>query len=444
MKTIAIVGGSVAGIRSAEALRAAGFDGRLVLVGDDVHRPYDRPPLSKAFLDGSVDEDAIGLLDPADEDELALELRLGVTASRLDAAGGASCSRTAPRSAPTASCSPPAAGPAGCRAPRASRACTSCGPSTTPSRSGGPCATARRASRSSGAGFIGAEVASTCRAMGLAVTVLDGLPPPPGARARPPHRPQLRRPARRARHVAAAGTACRGSRDGPERRGPRRVVGVELGDGTTVQADIVIVGIGIVPNTAWLEGSGVTLDRGVRTDAGLVTDLPTSWPSATSPAGRTGRRRPQRHEHWTSAGEQAAVAAANLLGSGPAARPSGPAATSGPSSTGGCCSSPGTRRRTTGRDRRRRRRRRPVRRALRRRRRDDDRRLRDGQPAGVRPLPPHRAPAPGRGRLRRHRTRALQGHAVGRQRGGGGSSALEVSGAAPASGWPADSRRNAR
>ena len=68
MKTIAIVGGSVAGVRSAEALRAAGYDGRLVLVGDDVHRPYDRPPLSKGFLDGSLDEDGIGLLDPADDD----------------------------------------------------------------------------------------------------------------------------------------------------------------------------------------------------------------------------------------------------------------------------------------------------------------------------------------------------------------------------------------
>ncbi|CAA9254965.1 MAG: Ferredoxin reductase [uncultured Actinomycetospora sp.] len=67
MKTITIVGGSVAGIRSAEALRRAGFDGHLVLVGDEAHRPYDRPPLSKAFLAGSVDEDAIGLVDEDDE-----------------------------------------------------------------------------------------------------------------------------------------------------------------------------------------------------------------------------------------------------------------------------------------------------------------------------------------------------------------------------------------
>ncbi|WP_159065154.1 FAD-dependent oxidoreductase, partial [Acinetobacter baumannii] len=92
----------------------------------------------------------------------------------------------------------------------------------------------------------------------------------------------------------------------------RRVVGIELGDGSTVKADVVVVGIGITPNTGWLEGSGLTVDNGVRTDAGMVTDLPTvvavgdvaRWSSGTGA---------HRHEHWTSAGEQAAVAATNLL-----------------------------------------------------------------------------------------------------------------------------------
>lgn len=74
-----------------------------MLVGDDPHRPYDRPPLSKAFLEGGLDEDAIGLLDPSEDVELALEMRLGVAASRLDPAGGASCSRTARMSARTGS-----------------------------------------------------------------------------------------------------------------------------------------------------------------------------------------------------------------------------------------------------------------------------------------------------------------------------------------------------
>ena len=203
MKTIAIVGGSVAGVRSAEALRAAGYDGRLVLVGDDVHRPYDRPPLSKGFLDGSVDEDGIGLLDPADDDELALELRLGVTASRLDAAGGrvvladGSDVRADGVVLATGGRARRLPGTEGVEGVHVLRTLDDAVALRAALRDGAPRVAIV------GAGFIGAEVASTCRALGLEVTVLDGTDAAPGARPRPPHRPQLRRPARRARDVPA-------------------------------------------------------------------------------------------------------------------------------------------------------------------------------------------------------------------------------------------------
>ena len=86
MRTIAVVGASVAGARAARSLRDAGFEGRLVLVGDDAHRPYDRPPLSKGFLAGTLDAPDIALLDHEDEADLALELHLGVRVERLDPA----------------------------------------------------------------------------------------------------------------------------------------------------------------------------------------------------------------------------------------------------------------------------------------------------------------------------------------------------------------------
>jgi NADPH-dependent 2,4-dienoyl-CoA reductase/sulfur reductase-like enzyme len=314
MRTITIVGGSVAGIRSAEALRAAGHDGRLVLVGDDAHRPYDRPPLSKAFLEGGLDEDAIGLLDAEDEAELGVELRLGVTAAQLDPAGGrvvladGSDVATDGVVVATGGRARRLPGTEGIEGVHSLRTLDDALALRAALRDGSPRVVVV------GGGFIGAEVASTCRAMGLGVTVLDGLPLP----LEPVLGPSI------ARHCVGLhaehgtdlrpGASVSGLATVPTGGGARRVVGVELGDGTTVPADVVVVGIGIVPNTEWLEGSGLTLHHGVCTDAGMVSDLPNvvavgdvaRWAGGAAGVGR-------RHEHWTSAGEQAAVAATNLL-----------------------------------------------------------------------------------------------------------------------------------
>ena len=91
MKTIVIVGGSLAGVRSAQALRTAGFDGRLVLLGEEDHRPYDRPPLSKAFLEGRQDEADIALLDDDDLRRVALDRMEGYTNDEIAARLG--CAR---------------------------------------------------------------------------------------------------------------------------------------------------------------------------------------------------------------------------------------------------------------------------------------------------------------------------------------------------------------
>ncbi|MGI9592449.1 MAG: FAD-dependent oxidoreductase, partial [Myxococcota bacterium] len=86
MQTIVVVGGSLAGLRGAEALRRFGFDGRLVLVGEEEHRPYDRPPLSKEILRGDRQPEQIALAKPESFDALELDLRLGRRAAALDPA----------------------------------------------------------------------------------------------------------------------------------------------------------------------------------------------------------------------------------------------------------------------------------------------------------------------------------------------------------------------
>ncbi|MER6800535.1 FAD-dependent oxidoreductase, partial [Amycolatopsis mediterranei] len=86
MKRVAVVGASLAGVRAAQELRAQGYDGGIVLIGDEPHLPYDRPPLSKAFLAGTASRESLALLDTGDLASLALDFRLGVRATALEPA----------------------------------------------------------------------------------------------------------------------------------------------------------------------------------------------------------------------------------------------------------------------------------------------------------------------------------------------------------------------
>jgi NADPH-dependent 2,4-dienoyl-CoA reductase/sulfur reductase-like enzyme len=306
VRTIAVVGASVAGTRAARALRDAGFDDRLVLLGDEAHAPYDRPPLSKGFLAGTVDEADLALLDADDEDELGLDLRLGVRVTRLDPRGRRlelADGRAVPADGVVVA--------TGGRARRLPGYDDVEGVHVLRTLDD---AVALRAALSGsprvvvvGAGFLGAEVASTCRALGLHVTLLDA--------AALPLAPLLGETLARccAERHAEHGTVVRLGRSvaGLQTAGTR-VTGVELDDGSILPADIVVTGVGITPETDWLAGSGVRTVDGVLTDAGLVTDLP-----AVVAVGDVARHAAgdgtTRREHWTSAGEQADVAARNLL-----------------------------------------------------------------------------------------------------------------------------------
>ncbi|WP_290058112.1 NAD(P)/FAD-dependent oxidoreductase [Amycolatopsis solani] len=294
MRRIAVVGASLAGVRAAQELRAQGYDGGIVLIGSEAHLPYDRPPLSKGFLAGTASAASLELLDAGDLASLALDFRLGVSATALEPSDR--------RVRLSDGSSVHADGVVIATGGRAR---------TLPGFEGAfvlrtlDDAVALRAALVPGvrvaivgAGFIGAEVASTCRSLGLDVVVLEALAAPLA--------PVL--------GASLAAVCARLHRDhGTDLRCGVQVTGlspagVELADGSLVPADVVVTGVGMTPATDWLAGSGVPVGNGVHTDAGLVTPLPQVV--AVGDVARYGGR---RHEHWTNASEQAPVAVANLL-----------------------------------------------------------------------------------------------------------------------------------
>ncbi|MFW3170934.1 NAD(P)/FAD-dependent oxidoreductase [Geodermatophilus sp. CPCC 206100] len=307
--TIAVVGASLAGLSAARALREQSYDGRIVVIGDEVHAPYDRPPLSKEFLAGTASLDDIALGTPDDAD-LGLEWRLGTTAVGLDPLR---------RSVTLHDGSEVRADgvvlATGARARRLPGSAALAGVHVLRSLDD---AVALRADLVAaerlvviGAGFIGAEVASTARSLGLEVTVVETQPVPlagplgldMGAVCAGLHADHGTR--------LLAGTGVAGL------VGTGRVEAVELTDGSRLPADVVLVGIGAVPNTEWLASSGVALGNGVLTDARGTTSIPgVVAVGDCAAAWSASLERHVRVEHWTSALEQPAAAVATLLGAG--------------------------------------------------------------------------------------------------------------------------------
>lgn len=337
--SIGIVGTSLAGLRSAQELRAGGYDGTLVMIGAEAHRPYDRPPLSKEFLLGKADIDDLALAQPDEEAELAAHWRLGVRATRLDRAAGAIdlddgssvavdgvviATGSTPRTLPGAPAPESVTGLHFLRTVEDSAALRD------------ELAEGQLSVVVIGAGFIGAEVAATCRALGHAVTVVEAMETP----LLPILGPELSRVCGQlhgdndVRLVCGVGVEeietadsadVRSSsdsdsvnggsvNDGSLNDGGRRVTGVLLADGRRLEADAVVVGIGVRPVVDWLADSGLEIDGGIRTDAGCRTNLPNVV--AVGDVARywnDHRNAYLRQEHWQNAFDQPAVAAHNLL-----------------------------------------------------------------------------------------------------------------------------------
>ncbi|MEU9227615.1 FAD-dependent oxidoreductase [Streptomyces massasporeus] len=305
MRTVAVVGASLAGLSAARSLRKQGYDGRLVVIGDEIHRPYDRPPLSKEFLVGDVGEADLAL-EPDGED-LQAEWLLGARAAALD---------PAPRTVRLTDG----------RQVRADGVVIATGAAarTLPGMDGlAGVHTLRtlddaRALRDElvrggrlvviGGGFIGAEVASTARALGLDVTIVEAAPTPLAG----PLGPTMGRivSSLHADHGVRlwCGVGVKGL------SGETRVDAVLMEDGRNIPADIVVVGVGARPCVEWLAGSGVELDDGVKCGADGRTSVAgvvavgdcASWYDPRAGAHR-------RVEHWTGARERPDAAVAALL-----------------------------------------------------------------------------------------------------------------------------------
>ncbi|MFD8913942.1 NAD(P)/FAD-dependent oxidoreductase [Streptomyces sp. NPDC059575] len=301
MRTVTVVGASLAGLYAARELRAQGFDGRLVIVGDEPHRPYDRPPLSKDFLTGRADESRLALTDAEDRTALDAEWLLGLRATGLDPrtrtvrlhtgrtlttdgvviATGARARRL------------PGPTPAGCHTLRTLDDARALRTALT----GGP-----RRVVVIGGGFIGAETASSCAALGHEVTVVEAAPLPLLPQLGPEMAAVCAALHRRAGVRLLTGTGVAAP------RGPRTVTAVDLAAGRTLPADLVVTGIGATPNTDWLAGSGLPLRDGVLCDAGGATPLP-----QVVAVGDVARVDGVRSEHWTAATLQPRTAVASLL-----------------------------------------------------------------------------------------------------------------------------------
>jgi NADPH-dependent 2,4-dienoyl-CoA reductase/sulfur reductase-like enzyme len=306
---VVIVGASLAGLRAAQTLREEGYDGPVTLIGAEAHLPYDRPPLSKEFLAGSATREVIDLpLEQASD----VDLRLSTKAAALDLNNRAVVLES------------------GEEVPYDGLVlATGAHPRTLPGlthldgvfvlRTLEDCLALRRRLEDGprvtviGAGFIGSEVAATCHQRGLEVTILEALPVPMGRSVG-----ELVG-MRCARLHTDNGVDLRLGAGVERLAGDKKVEAVVLGDGSTVPADVVVIGVGVTPTTAWLATSGLDLDNGVLCDSrcrALVGGQPVPGVVAAGDMARWDNPffgEVMRVEHWTNAAEQGRAAAITLL-----------------------------------------------------------------------------------------------------------------------------------
>ncbi len=305
-----IVGASLAGAKAAEALREEGFEGPVVLIGEEPSRPYERPPLSKGYLLGSDERETIYVHPETWYAEHDVDLRLGTAVRAVDPAaheveladgsrvGYAKLLLTTGSSARRLPV--PGADLEGVRylrrvedSDRLKEAFGSAGRVVV-----------------IGAGWIGLEAAAAARTAGAEVTVLETA-----------ELPLLRVLGREVAQVFADlhrdhGVDLRFGVEVAEiTGGADGVDGVRLADGTRVAADVVVVGIGITPNTGLAEAAGLTVDNGIVTDEHLRTsspDIHAAGDVASAFHPLLGKH--IRVEHWANALNQPQTAAKAMLG----------------------------------------------------------------------------------------------------------------------------------
>jgi 3-phenylpropionate/trans-cinnamate dioxygenase ferredoxin reductase subunit len=305
-----IVGASLAGAKAAETLRGEGFDGPLVMVGAERERPYERPPLSKDYLLGKAERETVYVHPQQWYAEHQVDLRLGVTVTAIHPSAHevslADGSRVGYAKLLLATGSSP-------RRPSVPGAGLD---GVLYLRTVGDSDRIKAALQSSsrvaviGAGWIGLETAAAARAAGLAVTVLEMA-----------ELPLLRVLGREVAQVFATlhqenGVDLRCGVQVAEITGSGgRADGVLLTDGSRIEADVVIVGVGITPNSQLASAAGLEASNGIRVDAQLRSSDPDIYAAGdVANAFHPLLGKHIRVEHWANALHQPQTAARAMLG----------------------------------------------------------------------------------------------------------------------------------
>ena len=307
---VVVVGASLAGASAVQALREHGYDGGLVLVGDEPERPYERPPLSKGYLLGTEERERTFVHPAGWYDEHDVELRLGTEVTALDLVAHQVVTASGERL-------------------RYDRLLLATGSSprrlTVPGGELDGVYYLRRLDDSDrlrtafagarriaivGAGWIGLETAAAARAAGLEVTLLEGAALPLlrvlGAEVATVFADLHR----------AHGVDLRLGVTVTELTGRDwSVTGVRLGDGTVVPADLVVVGVGIAPNDLLAREGGLAVGNGILVDQWLRSSDPDVFAAGdVADAYHPTLGRHVRVEHWANARRQGAAVAATMLG----------------------------------------------------------------------------------------------------------------------------------
>jgi 3-phenylpropionate/trans-cinnamate dioxygenase ferredoxin reductase subunit len=309
-ETFVIVGAALAGAKGAEALRDQGFDGRLVLIGEEPERPYERPPLSKGYLSGKEDRESVFVHPQHWYAEHQVDLRLSVAATRIDRdarqvelSDGTTVgydkllltTGASPRRLPV-----PGADADGVHYLRTIgdsekiRALLADG--------------VRLAVI--GAGWIGLEVSAVAREAGAQVTVVE-MAELPLLRVLGPEVAQVFADLHRSHDVdlrLKTQLSAISTENG-------RATGLTLADGSQITADAVLAGVGAAPNTELASAAGLEVDDGILVDAGLRTSDPDIFAAgdvANAVHPLLGKR--IRVEHWANALKQPKTAATSMLG----------------------------------------------------------------------------------------------------------------------------------
>jgi 3-phenylpropionate/trans-cinnamate dioxygenase ferredoxin reductase subunit len=308
-RVFVIVGASLAGAKAAECLRTEGFAGRVVLVGDEPVRPYERPPLSKNYLRGEAGREAIFVHDERFYDDQDIELRLSTSVSAIDPPANEVVLESGERIKYDAALLTTGAAPRTLTVPGADldgvRYLRSVADSD------GLRDAITRAGRLVviGAGWIGCEVAASARQMGAEVAVVEvaGLPL---ERVLGPELGEFYRGVHADHGVEwHLGSGVR------ELRGQTSVEEVVLADGQVLPTDLVVVGVGVTPRIQLAESAGLTIDNGVVTDQWLTSSVPNIFAAGdVANAWHPILERRVRLEHWSSALNQGPIAARNMLG----------------------------------------------------------------------------------------------------------------------------------